>query len=158
VRKEVIYLTREGYEALKKELNELRERFMYEVAPKIKEARELGDLSENSEYDEAKNEQGKIGSRIREIEEILSKAEVIDESKLNSNTITLGNKVIIKDLETQEELELKIVNPQEADIFENKISIESPLARALEGKKVGDVVRVKAPKGIQRYQILGISF
>ncbi|MDI3472351.1 MAG: transcription elongation factor GreA [Thermotogaceae bacterium] len=158
MRKEVIYLTREGYEALKKELNELRERFMYEVAPKIKEARELGDLSENSEYDEAKNEQGKIGSRIREIEEILSKAEVIDESKLNSNTITLGNKVIIKDLETQEELELKIVNPQEADIFENKISIESPLARALEGKKVGDVVRVKAPKGIQRYQILGISF
>lgn len=158
MRKEVIYLTKEGYEALKKELNELREKFMYEVAPKIKEARELGDLSENSEYDEAKNEQGKIGSRIREIEEILSKAEIIDESKLNSNTITLGNKVIIKDLETQEEMELKIVNPQEADIFENKISIESPLARALEGKKVGDIVRVKAPKGIQRYQILGISF
>ncbi|MCD6546522.1 MAG: transcription elongation factor GreA [Thermotogae bacterium] len=158
MKKEVIYLTKEGYEALKKELNELREKFMYEVAPKIKEARELGDLSENSEYDEAKNEQGRIGSRIREIEEILSKAEIIDESKLNNNTISLGNKVLIRDLETQEEMELKIVNSQEANIFENKISIESPLARALEGKKVGDIVRVKAPKGIQKYQILGISF
>ncbi|HEW93032.1 MAG TPA: transcription elongation factor GreA [Thermotogaceae bacterium] len=158
MKKEAIYLTKEGYEALKKELNELREKFMYEVAPKIKEARELGDLSENSEYDEAKNEQGRIGSRIREIEEILSKAEIIDESKLNNNTISLGNKVLIRDLETQEEMELKIVNSQEANIFENKISIESPLARALEGKKVGDIVRVKAPKGIQKYQILGISF
>jgi len=158
MKKEVIYLTQEGYEALKNELNRLKEKFMYEVAPKIKEARELGDLSENSEYDEAKNEQGRIGSRIREIEDILSKAEIIDVSKLDNSTISLGNKVLIKDMATGEEMELKIVNPQEADIFENKVSVESPFARALIGKKVGDVVRVKAPKGVQKYKILGISF
>lgn len=158
MKREVIYLTKEGYEALKNELNRLREKFMYEVAPKIKEARELGDLSENSEYDEAKNEQGRIGSRIREIEDILSKAEIIDMSKLDNRTISLGNKVLIRDIETGEEMELKIVNPQEADIFENKVSVESPFARALIGKKAGDVVRVRAPRGIQRYKILGISF
>ena len=157
MKRDVIYLTKEGYESLKRELDELKKKFMYEVAQKIKDARELGDLAENSEYEEAKNEQGRIGSRIREIEEILSRAELIDISNMDSNTINLGNKVLIKDLSTGEEMEITIVNPQEADIFERKISVDSPLGRALLGRKLGETIRIRAPKGVQRFQILGIK-
>ena len=157
MKKDVIYLTKEGYESLKRELDELRKKFMYEVAQKIKDARELGDLAENSEYEEAKNEQGRIGSRIREIEEILSRAELIDVSNMDSNVINLGNKVLIKDLSSGEEMEITIVNPQEADIFERKISVDSPLGRALLGRRLGETIRIRAPKGVQRFQILGIK-
>lgn len=157
MKKDVIYLTKEGYESLKRELDELRKKFMYEVAQKIKDARELGDLAENSEYEEAKNEQGRIGSRIREIEEILSRAELIDVSNMDSNVINLGNKVLIKDLSSGEEMEITIVNPQEADIFERKISVDSPLGKALLGRRLGETIRIRAPKGVQRFQILGIK-
>ncbi|RKX53802.1 MAG: transcription elongation factor GreA [Thermotoga sp.] len=157
MKKDVIYLTKEGYESLKRELDELKKKFMYEVAQKIKDARELGDLAENSEYEEAKNEQGRIGSRIREIEEILSRAELIDVSNMDSNVINLGNKVLIRDLSSGEEMEITIVNPQEADIFERKISVDSPLGRALLGRRLGETIRIRAPKGVQRFQILGIK-
>jgi len=157
MKKDVIYLTKEGYESLKRELDELKKKFMYEVAQKIKDARELGDLAENSEYEEAKNEQGRIGSRIREIEEILSRAELIDVSNMDSNVINLGNKVLIKDLSSGEEMEITIVNPQEADIFEGKISVDSPLGKALLGRRLGETIRIRAPKGVQRFQILGIK-
>lgn len=151
----MIYLTKEGYEELKQELDSLKQKLMYEISERIKEARELGDLSENTEYDEAKNEQGRIGSRITELEQILNNSEIIENT--DSNQISVGSYVIIKNLNTGEERSVRLVNPQEADIFSNKISVDSPVGRALMGRKVGEVVKLKAPAGSVRYEILGIS-
>jgi|UniRef100_A0A7V3RE34 transcription elongation factor GreA len=151
-----IPLTKEGYQSLKDELAELKEKLMNEVAKKIKEAREFGDLSENSEYDEAKNEQGKINSRISEIEEILANAFVIEESR-NSREVNLGNTIKLKDLITDGEMTIMLVTAQEADIFKNKISADSPLGEAINKKKIGDTVRVKAPNGAKKYLILDVE-
>lgn len=150
-----IMLTREGYDSLKKELAELKDKLMNEVARKIKEAREFGDLSENSEYDEAKNEQGKINSRISELEEILSKATVIEESK-NAHEVNLGNTITLMNLGSKKELKIMLVTAQEADIFKNKISVDSPLGEAIHKRKVGDEVRVKSPNGAKKFKILGV--
>jgi transcription elongation factor GreA len=154
--KEKIVLTKEGYESLKKELGELRERLMNDVAQKIKEAREYGDLSENSEYDEAKNEQGKINSRISEIEEILSHATVVEENK-DIHEINIGSIVKLKDLNNGEEKKIMVVTSQESDIFKNKISVESPLGEALYKRHLGETIRVKAPNGAKKYLILDVS-
>jgi len=150
-----IYLTREGYEKLVRELEELKKKFMYEISERIKEARELGDLSENSEYEAAKNEQGRVGSRIMEIEQILNNAEIIDETG-EGNEVSLGKWVVVKDLDTEEEYKFRIVTPQEADFFSGKLSADSPLGKNLLGRKVGEIVKVKAPGGIRRYQVLAI--
>ncbi|AAD36773.1 transcription elongation factor GreA [Thermotoga maritima MSB8] len=150
-----VRLTREGYEKLKKELEDLKRKFMYEISERIKEARELGDLSENSEYEAAKNEQGRVGSRIMEIEQILSNAEIIEDSE-ESDEVTLGKWVVIKNLDTGEEHKFRIVTPQEADFFAQKLSSDSPLGKSLLGRKVGDVVKVKAPSGVQRYQVIAV--
>jgi transcription elongation factor GreA len=155
-KKNVIYLTKEGYENLKNELNTLRKKLMYEVAERIKEARELGDLSENSEYDEAKNEQGKIDSRIKELEYILDNAEIIEDDGDNS-VVKLGAKVRLRNLKTNEEIEIRIVNSQEADIFENKISADSPIGKAVLERSVDDEVVVRTPSGIIKYKIITIS-
>jgi transcription elongation factor GreA len=152
----VIYLTKEGYENLRNELNTLRKKLMYEVAERIKEARELGDLSENSEYDEAKNEQGKIDSRIKELEYILDNAEIIEDDGDNS-VVKLGAKVRLRNLKTNEEIEIRIVNSQEADIFENKISADSPIGKAVLERSVDDEVVVRTPSGIIKYKIITIS-
>ncbi len=151
-----IMLTREGYDSLKKELVELKDKLMNEVAKKIKEAREFGDLSENSEYDEAKNEQGKINSRISELEEILSKATVIEESK-NAHEVNLGNTITLVEIASKKELKIMLVTAQEADIFKNKISVDSPLGEAIHKRKVGDEVRVKSPNGAKKFKILGVK-
>lgn len=151
-----IMLTREGYDSLKKELVELKDKLMNEVAKKIKEAREFGDLSENSEYDEAKNEQGKINSRISELEEILSKATVIEESK-NAHEVNLGNTIMLMNIGTKKELKIMLVTAQEADIFKNKISVDSPLGEAIHKRKVGDEVRVKSPNGTKKFKILNVT-
>ncbi len=151
-----ISLTKEGYQSLKDELAELKERLMNDVAKKIKEAREFGDLSENSEYDEAKNEQGKINSRISEIEEILANASVIEESR-NSREANLGNTIRLKEINSNSEMSIMLVNAQEADIFKNKISVDSPLGEAINKRKVGDTIRVKAPNGTKKYLILEIE-
>lgn len=111
-----VRLTREGYEKLKQELEELKRKFMYEISERIKEARELGDLSENSEYEAAKNEQGRVGSRIMEIEQILSNAEIIEDSE-EGDEVTLGKWVTIRNLDTGEEHKFRIVTPQEADFL-----------------------------------------
>ena len=153
--KKVIYLTKEGYESLKKELEELRKKLMYEISERIKEARELGDLAENSEYEAAKNEQGRIGSRIMEIEQILNNAQIIENEE--ASEIGLGHRVILRNLDTNEEYKVRLVTPQEADIFSGKLSSDSPLGRSLLGKKVGDIVKIKAPKGTFRYKIIGIG-
>jgi len=156
-KKDVIYLTQEGYDSLKKELKELKERLMYDIAARIKEAREYGDLSENSEYEEAKNEQGRINGRILEIEHILDKSEIIDANDVQSDIARLGLTVMVKNLENMQEKTFKLVNPQEADIFENKDSVESPVGEALDGGSIGDIVKVKTPSGIQQYEIIGIG-
>ncbi len=150
-----VQLTKEGYEKLKKELDELKHRLMFEIPERIKEARELGDLSENSEYQEAKNEQGRIASRINELEAMLMNAEVIEE-KFDENYVNLGNWVILKNVDTGEEKKLQLVNPQEADIFSGKMSIDSPVGRSIQGKKKNDVVKVKTAKGMFKYKIVDI--
>ncbi|MEA1885153.1 MAG: transcription elongation factor GreA [Thermotogota bacterium] len=156
-KKDVIYLTQEGFDSLKKELKELKEKLMYDIAARIKEAREYGDLSENSEYEEAKNEQGRINGRILEIENVLDKAEIIDANDVQSDIAGLGLTVMVKNLENNQENTFKLVNPQEADIFENKVSVESPVGEALDGGSIGDIVKVKTPSGIQQYEIIGIG-
>ncbi|MGB9615026.1 MAG: transcription elongation factor GreA [Fervidobacterium sp.] len=153
---EKVKLTKEGYERLKQELDELKRQLMFEIPERIKAARELGDLSENSEYQEAKNEQGRIASRINELEQMLMNAEIIS-GNFNSSTVNLGDWVLLKNLDTGEEMKIQIVNPQESDIFANKISIDSPLGRSINGAKKGQTVKIKAPKGVVKYQILEIG-
>jgi transcription elongation factor GreA len=127
---------------------------MYEISERIKEARELGDLAENTEYDEAKNEQGRINSRIAELEQILNNAEIIEATE--SDVVSIGSWVVIKNLSTGEERTIRLVNPQESDIFSNKVSVDSPVGRVLLNKKIGEIVRLKTPAGQVRYEIIGI--
>jgi len=156
VARERIRLTRDGYETLKKEYEELRRKLLYDVAQRIKEARELGDLSENSEYDEAKNEQGRIGSRVKELEMILENAELID-NEAAGNNVALGSKILLKNLSTGEEKEIRLVSPAEADIFKGKVSVESPIGKAILGKSAGETVRVRTPKGVQTYLLVKVN-
>ena len=128
-----------------------------EVAELIKEARSFGDLSENSEYDEAKNEQGKLYSRIAELDEILSNYTLIEEQENHMDMVHVGNNVVVKDLEFDETLHYQIVGSQEADPMNGRISEDSPFGRALLGKKAGEEVVVEAPAGNIRYQIVEIQ-
>ena len=144
-------LTYEGLKALEDELHELKVNRRREVAQKIKEAREQGDLSENAEYDAAKEEQRDIELRIEEIDKILKNAEVVDEDEVDLDKI---NTVTIKDLEFNEEMEYKIVGSTEADSLKGKISNESPVGKALIGAQKGETVEVETPAGIIKYEIL----
>ena len=128
-----------------------------EIAQKIKEAREQGDLSENAEYDAAKDEQRDIEARIEEIEQILKNAEVVVEDEVDLDKISVGCKVRILDIEFDEELEYKIVGSTEANSLKGKISNESPLGRALLGATIGDIVKVEAPVGELSYKVLEIQ-
>ena len=147
-------LTYEGLKALEDELHDLKVNRRREVAQKIKEARELGDLSENAEYDAAKEEQRDIEQRIEEIDKILKKAEVVVDEDIDSGVINVGSTVTIKDLEFDEEMHYKIVGSTEADSLQGKISNESPVGKALIGAQKGDVVEVETPAGIIKYEIL----
>lgn len=128
-----------------------------EVADLIKEARSFGDLSENSEYDEAKNEQGKLYSRMAEVEDILANYELINEDEFDAATIHPGCVVKVSSVEMNCELEYKIVGSQEADPMNGRISEESPFGRALMGKRVGDEIVVEAPAGLMHYTVLSIA-
>ena len=150
-------LSAERFEELKQELTYLKTVREKEVAELIKEARSFGDLSENSEYDEAKNEQGKLYSRIAELEEILSNYTIISEQEKNMDIVHVGNTVVVEDLEFSEEETYQIVGSQEADPMNGRISEESPFGRALLGRKAGDVVVVEAPAGNIRYMITAIQ-
>jgi len=152
-----IILTDEGLKKLEEELNYLKTEGRKDVSEKIKQAKSFGDLSENSEYDEAKNEQAIIEARIAQIESMLKNAKVLDEDEIDTNTISLGSKVVIKDIELDEEFEYYIVGSTEADPSQMKISDESPLGKALLGHKVGDEVQVEAPAGTILYRVLNIS-
>ena len=150
-------ITYEGLKKLEAELEELKTVKRKEVAQKIKEARELGDLSENAEYDAAKDEQRDIEARIEEIEKILKNVEVVDEDEVDLSKVSIGCKIKLKDLEFDDEFEFKIVGSTEANSLKGKISNESPVGKAVEGRKVGDVVEVEAQDGIIKYEILEIQ-
>ncbi len=151
-------LTYEGLKALEDELQDLKFNKRKEVAAKIKEAREQGDLSENAEYDAAKDEQRDIELRIEEIDKILKNAEVIDEDDFDEDSIGIGSTVILKDIEFDEEMEYKIVGSTEADCLNGKISNESPVGVALLGAKLGDKIEVETPNGeMVQYEILSIQ-
>ena len=150
-------LTSEGLKKLEDELDELIVVKRKEVAQKIKEAREQGDLSENAEYDAAKDEQRDIEARIEEIEKILKNAEIVDEDEVNLDTINIGCQVKILDLEFDEELVYKIVGSTEANSLKGKISNESLVGAALLGKRAGDEIHVEVPDGVVSYRVLEIS-
>lgn len=150
-------LTQEGLDKLEKELDFLKTVKRRDVADKIKVALSFGDLSENSEYDEAKNEQGIMEARIVEIESILKNVRLVDQEELTTEVINVGNKIRIKDMEFNEVMDAYIVGSNEANPDEGKISDESPIGLALVGHKVGDVVEVEAPVGILHFEILEIT-
>ncbi len=147
-------LTYEGLKALEEELHNLKVNRRREVAQKIKEAREQGDLSENAEYDAAKEEQRDIELRIEEIDKILKNAEVVVDEDIDSSVINVGCTVTIKDLEFNEEMEYKIVGSTEANSLQGKISNESPVGKALLGAQKGDTVEVETPAGMIQYEII----
>ncbi|MBQ7659044.1 MAG: transcription elongation factor GreA [Butyrivibrio sp.] len=150
-------LTKEGLAKYEEELHELKTVKLKEVAEKLKEAREQGDLSENAEYDAAKDEQRDIAARIEVIEKILKNAEVIDDSDVDTNKISIGCTVKLKDLEYDEEIEYKIVGSSEANSLKGKISNESPVGKALIGAKKGQTVAVETQAGVFKYKVLGIQ-
>jgi len=155
-RKEVI-LTYEGLEKLEKELEYLKISKRREIAERIKQALTFGDISENSDYDEAKNEQAYMETRIVQIENMLKNARVIDEDDVNTEVVSLGCKVTVLDVEMDEEVEYYIVGSMEADPAKSKISNESPVGSALMGKEKGDSVDVEVPAGTIKLKILNID-
>lgn len=154
--KKEILLTQEGYQKLEDELELLKTVRRREVAERIKVAISFGDISENAEYDEAKNEQAQVEERILKLEGMLRRAVIIDESKIDLNIVTIGSIVKVNDIEFDEEVEYTIVGSAEADPYDGKISNESPVGRALLGKGIGEVVEVQVPDGIAKFEILEI--
>lgn len=150
-------LTREGLQKIEDELHELKVVRRKDVAEKLKEARAQGDLSENAEYDAAKDEQRDIEARIEELEQILKNAEVVDIEETSGDKIHIGSTVKILDVEFKEELEYKIVGSSEADSLHGKISNESPVGKALIGATVGTTIKVETQMGILKYKILSIG-
>ena len=151
-----ILLTQEGYDNLEKELEMLRTEKRAEIAERIKVALGFGDLSENSEYDEAKNAQAENENKIAELENKLRRAKIIDESEINTKTVQVGNKVKVLDLEYNDELEYTIVGSTEVDLAQNRISNESPIGSALLGAKKNQEIEVAVPAGVVRYKVLSI--
>lgn len=151
-----VILTEEGLKNLENELENLKTVKRKEVAEKIKVALSFGDLSENSEYDEAKNEQAIIEARILEIESMLKDVKIIDEHELSTELVNVGSKVKVEDMEYSEVIDYKIVGPSEADPREGKISDESPVGAALIGHEAGEIVKVETPGGICTYKIIEI--
>ncbi len=151
-------MSREGYENLQAQLNELITVQRPEIAQKLKEARSYGDLSENAEYDEAKNEQAQLEAKIQQIQYTLDHADIVEDEDINLEEVGMGTVMTIKDLETGEVEELKIVGTNEANFFENKISDESPIGKVAMKKRVGDTFIVETPNGTEiRYEVIGIS-
>lgn len=151
-------MSQERLEALKEELYILETVKAKEVAEQIKEARSFGDLSENSEYDEAKNEQGKLYSKIAEIKELIENAEIVDAIEgLSKDSVTLGSKITVRDMADDFEESYEIVGSQEANPMQGRISDDSPVGRALHGHKAGDIVTVNAPAGEIKLQILSVE-
>ena len=152
-----IYLSQNGYDNLKKELHTLKTVDRPHIINQIAEARDKGDLSENAEYDAAKEAQGLLEARISKLENDLSNSRVIDESQLSTDSISLLTKVTIKNPKNNMEMSYAIVSESEANLAEKKISASSPIGKGLLGKKVGEVVEIKVPNGIVNFEIINIS-
>lgn len=152
-----ILLTQEGYDNIEKELEYLKTEKRTEISERIKVALGFGDLSENSEYDEAKNAQAQNEIKIADLENKLRYAKIINEAEIDTKTVQVGNTVKIKDLEFDEDFEYTIVGSTEVDLEQNKISNESPIGRALMGAKKNQVVEVQIPDGVAKYKVLGIT-
>jgi transcription elongation factor GreA len=151
-------MTPQGYAALQEELKRLKTIERPKISGEIGRAAALGDLSENAEYHAAREKQGFIEARIRDIDDRLARAEVIDGKKLGGDKVTFGATVVAVDLETDEKVTYRIVGEDEADVKARKISFNSPIARAFVGKKKKDIVEVQAPKGLREFEILDIKY
>ena len=152
-----ILLTQEGYDNLEKELDYLKTEERAAIAERIRVALGFGDLSENSEYDEAKNAQAANENKIADLESKIRRARIIDESEIDTKTVQIGNKVKIKDLEFDEDIEYTIVGSTEVDLANNKISNESPIGAALLGAKKNQVVEANTPGGILKFKVIAIT-
>ena len=152
-----ILLTQEGYDKLEQELEVLKTEKRTEISERIKVALGFGDLSENSEYDEAKNAQAANETKIAELENKLRYAKIIDESEIDTKTVQVGNTVKVLDIEFDEEVSYTIVGSTEVDLAQNKISNESPIGSALLGTKKGQIVEAKVPAGVAKFKILSIK-
>jgi len=150
-------MTEEGLDKLKKELDHLTKVERPSISLQIAEARDKGDLSENAEYDAAKEAQGMLEMRISRMEDMVANARVIDESKINTSSVQILNKVKIKNTKTNAQVEYMLVSEAEADIKNGKISVATPIAKGLLGKKVGDVVEINVPSGVMSFEIVKIS-
>jgi len=150
-------MTQEGYDKLRAELDELKTTGRAEAAKAIAEAREKGDLSENAEYDAAKDAQGMLEAKINELEKALSKARVIDESELDTSRVTILSTVKLKNLRINKEISYTLVSETEANLKERKISVDSPIGQGLLGKEKGDAVEINTPGGLIKFEILEIS-
>ncbi|MBE9519215.1 MAG: transcription elongation factor GreA [Bacteroidetes bacterium] len=151
------YMTEEGLAKLKKELEELTTVERPAISQQIAEARDKGDLSENAEYDAAKEAQGLLEMRIARMEDMVAKARIIDESKIDTSHVQILNKVKIKNIKNSQQVEYTLVSESEADIKSGKISVATPIAKGLLGKEVGDVVEIKVPSGVMSFEIIKIS-
>ena len=151
------YMTEEGLAKLKKELEELTTVERPAISQQIAEARDKGDLSENAEYDAAKEAQGLLEMRIARMEDMVASARIIDESKIDTSHVQILNKVKIKNIKNSQQVEYTLVSESEADIKSGKISVATPIAKGLLGKVVGDVVEIKVPSGVMSFEIIEIS-
>lgn len=154
---EIVYLTKEGYENLKKEIEELQKVQRPLISAQIAEARDKGDLSENAEYDAAKEAQGLLEAKIAKLNDMFAKARIIDESKLDISKVNLLSKVKVRNLNAGREMEYMIVSEKEADMKLGKISSKSAIGAGLIGKSKGDIVEIQVPAGIVKLEILSIS-
>ncbi|MBK6363646.1 MAG: transcription elongation factor GreA [Saprospiraceae bacterium] len=153
----ISYMTSEGYEKLKTELEELKTKGREDVAKAIAEAREKGDLSENAEYDAAKNAQGMLELKINDLEKVFANARIIDESQLDTSKVTVLTNVTIKNIKTNAEMTYKLVAEAEANLKEKKISVNSPIGQGLLGKSIGDMAQIQTPNGTMDFKIINIS-
>jgi len=151
------YMTEEGLANLKKELEHMTSVERPAISQQIAEARDKGDLSENAEYDAAKEAQGLLEMRIARLEDMIANARIIDESKIDTSQVQILNKVKIKNTKNNQQVEYTLVSESESDIKNGKISVATPIARGLLGKKVGDVVDIRVPSGLMSFEILEIS-
>ncbi|MDR0420527.1 MAG: transcription elongation factor GreA [Prevotellaceae bacterium] len=153
----VNYVTEEGLQRLRKELEQLKNVERPKISQQIAEARDKGDLSENAEYDAAKEAQGLLELRISKLEAVIAKSRIIDESKIDISQVQIMTKVKLENITTKTVMEYMLVAESEANIKENRLSISTPIAKSLLGKKVGNVVEVQVPSGIVKFKILKIS-
>ena len=154
---DIKYFTKQGLQNLKDELNHLKNVERPNITKEIAEARDKGDLSENAEYDAAKEAQGMLEAKIVKLETQLSQARVLDESELDTSSVHLLTKVTIKNIENDMQLTYAIVPESEADLMEKKISVESPISKGLLGKKVGEIAEIEVPSGMMKFEIIAIT-